>query len=70
MDFKELKHNPLSNTYRFEQLKHEYSDYYSFNLCKAGSGVIRLILTVNEETNTVIFEFITFNHYKDFKRKK
>jgi len=54
--------------YGFEALKYQFSGKYSFNLSKKG-GVIRLIVSINPRTNTVILEDITMKHYKDLKRK-
>lgn len=65
-NYKELKLNPLSRIYGFEELKHELSGYCSFRLEK--SGVIRLIVTVDEEENMVKIEYISMDHYNDFKR--
>lgn len=52
--------------YRFERLKYEYNDYYSFNLSKTG-GLIRLIIKLNEDKNAVELSYISYNHYEDFK---
>lgn len=54
--------------YGFEPLKHEMRGYYSFNLCKVG-GVIRLVFTIDVKNNSVNLEYISMNHYKDFKEK-
>ena len=64
--FEELKKNPVSIIYEYEALKHELNGYHSFNLCKKG-GVIRLVFSVNINTNTIVLEFVTMNHYDDFK---
>ena len=68
INFNELKTNPISLIYEYEQLKHELSNYHSFNLCKSG-GKIRLIFTVNESLNQVCLEYVSIDHYKDFKNK-
>ncbi len=65
--YEELVNNGLLKIYGFERLKHELSEYYSFNLCK-NKGTIRLICTIDEESNTVNLEFISLNHYDDFKK--
>ncbi len=65
--FKDLKTNPLSRIYGFEELKHDLSGYFGFRIGK--SGTIRLILSVDEDNNIVKIEFISVNHYDDFKRK-
>lgn len=62
----ELCNNPVSLMYGFEELKHEFNGYYSFNLCKKG-GVIRLIFSIDKDVMKL--EFISMNHYDDFKRK-
>jgi len=66
-NFKELESNPISKMYGFERLKYSLSDYYSFRLEKG--GVIRLIISVDEENNIIKIEFISMDHYNDFKRK-
>ena len=65
-NYRELKLNPFSKIYGFEELKHELSGYCSFRLEK--SGVIRLIISADEEENVIKIEFISTDHYKDFKR--
>ena len=63
----DLKFNPVSQTYGFERLKYEINEYYSFRLEK--SGVIRLIVSIDKYHNLVKIEFISMEHYEDFKRK-
>ena len=65
-NFEELTKNPISIMYGFEKLKYELNGYYSFNLCK-NKGTIRLIISINEATNQVFLEYISTNHYSDFK---
>lgn len=65
-NYRDLKNNPMSRVYEFEELKHELNGYFSFRLGK--SGTIRLIVTIDEERNIVKIEFISMDHYKDFKR--
>ena len=67
--YDELVINPFSKMYGFEILRYDMSGYYSFNLCKNG-GMIRLICRIEKEKNLVILEYITMNHYEDFKRMK
>ncbi len=67
-NFIELKSNPISIMYGFEQLKYELNDYYSFNLCKNG-GKIRLIFSIDISLNQVSLEYISVEHYADFKNK-
>ncbi len=68
VNFTDLKSNPISIMYGFEQLKYGLNKYYSFNLCKNG-GKIRLIFSVDESLNQVSLEYISTNHYIDFKNK-
>lgn len=65
--YNELCSNPISNMYGFEALKQNLSGYYSFNLCKNG-GVIRLICSIDKDNNLVKIEFISMDHYRDFKK--
>lgn len=67
-DFNELQYSPISRMYGFEPLKHQLGGYYSFNLSKNG-GVIRLIVSENEDCTTLNLEFISMNHYEDFKKR-
>ncbi len=67
-NFEDLKQNPISKTYGFEQLKYEFGNYYSFNLSKKG-GVIRLIVSEGENHEELNLVFISMDHYKDFRRK-
>ena len=64
----ELKDHPISKIYGYEPLKYELNGYYSFNLCKNG-GKIRLIFSIDENNNIVVLEYISNNHYTDFKNK-
>lgn len=66
-NYNELKNNQMSVIYGFEELKYELSGYCSFRLEK--SGVIRLIIKVEADNNIVNIEFISMEHYNDFKRK-
>ena len=68
-DYKELQNNPFSRIYVFERLKHKYNKYYSFNLCKARSGKIRILCTIDVELNVLKIVYISTNHYKDFYNK-
>ena len=65
-NYKDLKNNPMSLVYGFEELKYELSGYCSFRLEK--SGTIRLIVTIDEANNKVKIEYISMDHYDDFKR--
>lgn len=67
-NFDELQYSPISLMYGFEQLKYQCNEYYSFNLNK-NKGVIRLIISKNEDVNVINLEFISMDHYNDFKRR-
>ena len=69
-NFQELKNNPISYRYGFEQLKYDLNEFWSFNLCKNG-GVIRLIIKPsNNNDYELYFLFISYSHYKDFSKDK
>lgn len=66
-DFQCLSTHPVSLMYGFEPLKYELNGYYSFNLNK-NIGVVRLI--VSTDSNEILrLEFVSVNHYDDFKNK-
>ena len=65
-NYNDLRNNPLSRIYGFEELKYNLNSYCSFRLEKG--GVIRLIIRIDEDENIVKIEFISMNHYEDFKR--
>lgn len=67
-NFTELGYSPMSLMYGFEALKHELSGYYSFRLSKKG-GVIRLIVSEGKSDEEINLEYISMEHYEDFKRK-
>lgn len=66
--YEDLCQNPMSRIYGFEMLKNDMVGYYSFNLCKNG-GTIRLIVSIDKENEIVKLEYISTDHYNDFKRK-
>ena len=66
-DFIELSRNPISLMYGFEPLKYELNGYYSFNLNKNG-GKIRLLFST-KSTDEIILEYISTDHYEDFKNR-
>lgn len=66
-DFQCLCTHPVSLMYGFEPLKYELNGYYSFNLNKS-SGVVRLIVST-DKNETLRLEFVSVNHYDDFKNK-
>ena len=53
--------------YGLERLKYKLHDFYSFNLNKNG-GKIRLICSILDKENTAVLEYISSDHYKDFKK--
>lgn len=56
--------------YGFERLKHDKSDYYSFNPKKNG-GRIRLIVKPKDNNTVELFLIlISYEHYEDFDPKK
>lgn len=66
--YQELKHHSLAALYGFEELRHTMSGYCGFNLCRANSGMIRLIFRVDIKTNIIDLIYISMDHYIDFKR--
>lgn len=64
----ELISSPISIMYGYEDLKYELSGYSSFNLCKNG-GKVRLIFTADKELQEIILEYVSVEHYEDFKNK-
>ena len=68
--FQELQNNPIMTTiYKFKQLKHQNRGFWSLNLEKNG-GVIRLIVMPSEDEKTIIFVYVSYDHYKDFSPDK
>ena len=67
IDFNELIRNPISLMYEYEALKYELNGYHSFNLNRNG-GKIRLIFSTDNQ-QLVTLEFLSVNHYEDFKNK-
>lgn len=66
-DFQDLKTNPISMMFEYEPLKYELNGYHSFNLNKNG-GKIRLIFSV-ESNELLTLEYVSVEHYEDFKNK-
>lgn len=68
--FQELIHLPQVQMYDFERLKHDKSDYYSFNPKKRG-GLIRLIVKPYDDNEIELYLIkISYKHYEDFDPKK
>lgn len=68
--FQDLCNNPIMTTiYNFKRLKYKNNEFWSFNLEKNG-GVIRLIVKPAKDNKTLIFVYISYNHYKDFSPNK
>lgn len=66
-NYKELKENPISNTYGFEELKDDLAGYCRFSIDKnRKSGKLRLIFSCINDS--IQLEYISDNHYEDFKR--
>ena len=69
-DFNELCKLPQSKIYKLERLKHEMSNYYSYNLCK-NKGKIRLIVKPNDDNSIELYLItISYDHYEDFNPKE
>ncbi len=62
-----LKTSPISYLYGFEAKREDLAGFYGFNLEKNG-GSIRLICSFDVDNNICRLEFISLNHYDDFKR--
>lgn len=67
-NYNELKSNPLTYIYDFEELREDKSGFCSFKLSRSG-GKTRLI--VRPRDNTIVLEvvYISLDHYKDFNPK-
>ena len=66
--FNDLKFNPISYTYGYEELRSDLSGYFRFGIDKnSKTGKLRLIFSVLDE-NIIRLEYITDEHYDDFKR--
>lgn len=69
-NFCELCLLPQVSMYSFERLKHDKSDYYSFNPKKKG-GRIRLIVKPNDNNTVELFLIlVSYEHYEDFDPKR
>lgn len=66
-DYESMSLNPIAMMYGFEALKQDLSGFYSFNLEKNG-GRIRLIFSIDKEKNIIFLEYISLDHYLDFKK--
>ena len=65
-NFNELLKLPSAMMYRFERLKYNLNNFYSFNLSKTG-GTIRLIVKPKADNLIELYLiFISFDHYDDF----
>lgn len=60
--------SPLAKLYKYEKLKYELDGYCSLNLSKNG-GTIRLIFSTDCVEGKIFMEYISMEHYKDFKNK-
>lgn len=66
-NFSALNNSPVSYMYGFEAKREDLKGFYGFNLEKNG-GAIRLICSFDIENNVCNLEYISLDHYKDFKR--
>lgn len=64
-DFDELKNHPISYIYGLEILRGDLSGFYKFIIDQKNS---KLRLLFSYENNVLILEFISDEHYVDFKR--
>ena len=63
----DLKNSEVSWTYGFEELKEDLSGYCRFSIDKNGrNGKLRLIFSCSNDS--VRLEYISDEHYVDFKR--
>ena len=66
-DINDLKTNVLSYIYGYEELKNDLSGYHRFGIDKnSKTGKLRLIFSISN--NTIYIEYISDNHYEDFKK--
>lgn len=64
--FDELKNHPISLLYGFEVLRSDLTGYYKFSI--TSNNKYRLLFSYNIEYNIIILEYISENHYEDFKK--
>lgn len=64
--FDELKDHPISLLYGFEVLRSDLTGYYKFSI--TSNNKYRLLFSYNIEYNIIILEYISENHYEDFKK--
>lgn len=69
-DFNQLCHLPQASMYGFERLKHDQSDYYSFNPKKSGGRIRLIVRPYDNNTAELILIIISYEHYDDFDPKK
>ena len=66
-NYSKLKSHVVSWTYGFEELTGDLSGYCRFSIDKNGrSGKLRLIFSCSDDSITL--EYISDEHYEDFKR--
>lgn len=66
-DYNDLKNHIVSKTYGFEELKDDLTGFYRFSIDKNGrNGKLRLIFSFTNDT--IRLEYISDEHYEDFKR--
>ena len=66
-NYESLCNNPISIMFGYELLKHELNGYCSFNLNR-NKGKDRLIFSAISKS-CIRLEYISINHYEDFKSK-
>lgn len=67
--FEMLVNHVISKIYGFEVLKEDLTGYYRFSLDKnSNSGKYRLLFSYSESDNSITLEYISDNHYEDFKK--
>lgn len=64
-NFDELQNHPISYIYDFEVLRGDLSGFYKFTINQKNN---KLRLLFSCENNVIILEFISDEHYMDFKR--
>ncbi len=68
-NYNDLKNHPMSYIYGFEELKDDLAGFCRFSIDKNGrNGKLRLIFSYSNDT--IHLEYISDEHYTDFKRYK
>lgn len=64
--FDELKTHPISLLYGFEVLRSDLTGYYKFSITR--NNKYRLLFSYDSVKNIITLEYISENHYEDFKK--